>query len=60
MLKSKLFDEKDYNFIRKLRDTFYRFETDLEWYEMEYKENIRNKQAEDNKKGKPILGATQY
>ena len=60
MLKSKLFDEKDYDFIRKLRDTFYRFETDIEWYEIEYKENIQNKQSEDRKKGKSVLEEKQY
>lgn len=59
-LKHKLFDEKDYTFIRKVRDNFFRFETAIDWYEAEYLSNIKNKQRDDQAKGKPAMDNSQY
>jgi len=50
-LKKELFDRKNYSLMRKIRDNFFRFETEVNWFEGEYLRNIEEKKASDHRKG---------
>lgn len=59
-LKKELFDNKNYTLMRLLRDRLFKFETDVNWFEQEYSENIENKRKEDIAKGRPAKKDTEY
>lgn len=59
-LKKELFDKKNYTLMRVLRDRLFKFETDVNWFEKAYIENIENKRKEDISKGKPSKKDEEY
>lgn len=59
-LKAELFDKKNMEFRRIIRDKLFEYESEINWFENEYIENIRNKQNDDRKKSKPILPDEKY
>ncbi len=59
-IKSEIFDKRNYVLMRLLRDRLFKFETDVNWYEVEYRENIENKRKEEIAKGKPIKSDSDY
>lgn len=59
-LKKELFDNKNYAIMRLLRDRLFKFETDVNWFEQEYIENIENKRKEDIGKGCPPKKDAEY
>ena len=52
-LKSELFDNKNYELMRLLRDRLFKFETEPNWFIKPYKENIEHKKQDDIKRAKP-------
>lgn len=59
-LKSELFDNKNYDLMRLLRDRLFKFETDTNWFMKPYKENIESKKQDDIKKGKAPQDDSKY
>ena len=59
-LKGELFDRKNYTFMRLIRDRLYKFETEVDWFNKEYIENIENKRKDDIAKGKSSLKNEKY
>ena len=59
-VKKELFDNKNYAIMRLLRDRLFKFETDVNWFEQEYIENIENKRKEDIGKGCPPKKDAEY
>lgn len=59
-LKKELFDNKNYTLMRLLRDRLFKFETDVNWFEQEYLENIESKRREDMAKGRPAKKDVEY
>lgn len=59
-IKKELFDNKNYDFMRALRDKLFKFESEPNWYEEEYRENIENKRQQDIKKGGTAKDDEQY
>lgn len=59
-LKSELFDNKNYDLMRLLRDRLFKFETETNWFMKPYKENIENKKQDDMKKGKALQDDSKY
>lgn len=59
-LKGELFDKKNYTFMRLIRDRLYKFETEVDWFNKEYIENIENKRKDDIAKGKSPLKNEKY
>ena len=59
-LKKELFDNKNYALMRLLRDRLFKFETEVNWFEQEYLENIDNKRKEDIAKGRLAKKDTEY
>lgn len=54
-LKEQLFDLKNYELMRIIRDKLFVFKTELNWFEQQYKDNIiakRNQDIAQNKKSK--------
>jgi hypothetical protein len=50
-IKHEIIDEKNYELMRLLRDRLFEFETEVNWFEKEYIENIENKRIADRTKG---------
>ena len=46
--------------MRLLRDRLFKFETEVNWFEKEYLENIENKRKEDVAKGRAAKKDTEY
>ena len=59
-LKTELFDKKNYVLMRLLRDRLYKFESDINWFEKEYQQNIDNKRNDDLAKGKQAKPDIEY
>ena len=59
-LKKELFDKKNYTLMRLLRDRLFKFETEVNWFEQEYLENIENKRKEDVAKGRAAKKDSEY
>lgn len=59
-LKKELFDKKNYTLMRLLRDRLFKFETEVNWFEQEYLENIENKRKEDVAKGRAAKKDPEY
>lgn len=59
-LKKELFDKKNYKLMRLLRDRLFKFETDINWFDKEYIENIENKRKEEIAKGKSSKKDEEY
>lgn len=59
-IKKELFDKKNFKLMRLLRDRLFKFETDVNWFEREYLENIENKRKEDVAKGNPSKKDHEY
>ena len=59
-IKKELFDNKNYDFMRILRDKLFEFESEPNWYEEEYRANIENKRRQDIGKGGPSKDDSQY
>lgn len=59
-LKSELFDKKNYDLMRLIRDRLFKFETEINWFFKPYKDNIENKKQDDIKKGKTIQDDSKY
>ncbi|MBQ5995898.1 MAG: AAA family ATPase [Clostridia bacterium] len=59
-LKMKLFDNKDYAFMRDFRDRFFKFEDEIDWYKHEYLSNINSKKEQDISMGKSTLDEKAY
>lgn len=59
-LKSELFDNKNYELMRLLRDRLFKFETEPNWFIKPYKENIERKKQDDIKKGKAPQDDSKY
>lgn len=51
-LKKELFDKQNFLFMRILRDRLFKFETELDWFNEEYRGNINNARNNDIAKGK--------
>lgn len=52
-LKIQLFDNENYDLMRKIRDRLFRFKSDINWFKPQYKENIANAKKNDRENGKP-------
>ena len=59
-IKKELFDNKNYDFMRILRDRLFKFESDINWFEAEYLKNIENKRHEEVSKGKAERPDNEY
>ena len=59
-IKKELFDNKNYDFMQTLRDKLFEFESESNWYEEEYRENIENKRQQDITKGESAKDDEQY
>lgn len=59
-IKKELFDNKNYDLMRIIRDRLFKFESDPKWYESEYLKNIENKRQEEVAKGKPAKSDSEY
>lgn len=46
-LKKQLFDIKNYELMRRIRDQFFKFKSEINWFEPQYLENIANKRNLD-------------
>lgn len=59
-LKVQLFDKKNFDLMRQIRDRLFGFETELDWFKTEYLQNIASKKSDDQKKNKPIKDDKEY
>ena len=59
-IKKELFDNRNYELMRIIRDRLFRFESDLKWFEAEYLRNIDNKRREEVAQGKPAKPNQEY
>lgn len=59
-IKKEIFDKKNYALMRLLRDRLFKFETDVNWFEQEYLENIEKKRQEETAKGKAAKDDKEY
>ena len=46
-LKKQLFDMKNYELMRRIRDQLFKFKSEIHWFEPQYLENIANKRNSD-------------
>lgn len=59
-LKVQLFDMHNYELMRKIRDRLFKFQTEPNWFEPQYKENINTKKKHDAEQNKPLKNDTEY
>ena len=59
-LKVQLFDMHNYELMRKIRDRLFKFQTEPNWFEAQYRENINTKKKHDAEQNKPIKNDTEY
>lgn len=59
-IKHEIMDERNYELMRLLRDCLFEFETEVNWFENEYIENIENKRIADRAKGIPDKPNSEY
>lgn len=50
----------NYELMRKIRDRLFKFQTEPNWFEAQYRENINTKKKHDAEQNKPIKNDTEY
>ena len=59
-LKVQLFDMHNYDLMRIIRDRLFKFQTESNWFETQYRDNIKNKQNDDIQKNRPPKQDIEY